>query len=164
MMPPYWNAVLDAVKTTFVAALAYSCGIYFTRFFHDASSLIGGLWAMISGISVLSARRNAIWRFAGPQIIGTLFGAVVSAIYLTFLPFSPLGLTLSIFATVLLCHAAGVPDHARLAVATVALIMVLSSIHPGVHPALSAALRLSEACIGVVVAALTIMLWPQPKE
>ena len=159
-----WNAVLDALKTTFLAALAYSCGVYFTHFFHDASSLIGGLWAMVSGISVLPARRNAIWKFAGPQIIGTFFGAVVSALYLIFLPFSPIGLALSIFTTVLLCNAAGVPDHVRLAVATVALIMVLSSIHPGVHPALSAALRLSEACIGVVVAALTIMLWPQPKE
>ena len=39
-----------------------------------------------------------------------------------------------VFLTVLVCHVVGVPAHARLATSTLAAIMVVSSIRPGVSP------------------------------
>jgi hypothetical protein len=38
------------------------------------------------------------------RILGTAVGAAISAVDLTVLPFSPLGMAASIYTTVLLCH------------------------------------------------------------
>jgi uncharacterized membrane protein YccC len=65
--------------------------------------------------------------------------------------------------TILLCHAARIPDHARLAALTVAVIMVLSSENPTLNPVLSAALRFTESCIGTAIAVLTVVMWPGPE-
>ena len=105
-----------------------------------------------------STRRNT-WSSACLRILGTLVGSIISAVYLSRLPFSALGMAACIFATVLLCHTVRIPDHARLAAITVALIMVMSGIHPGLSPVLSAVLRFCESCIGTAVAVLGVLLW-----
>jgi flagellar biosynthesis protein FliR len=70
----------------------------------------------------------------------------------------------SIFATVVLCDAARIPDHARLAAITVVVIMVITSIDPTLNPIQNAALRFSESCIGTAMAVFAVLLWPGPKE
>ena len=82
-----------------------------------------------------------------------------SAAYLSRLPFSAVGMAVCIFVTVLVCHTIRIPDHARLAAITVALIMVMSSNQPGLSPVLSAALRFCESCIGTAIAVLAVLLW-----
>jgi uncharacterized membrane protein YccC len=85
-------------------------------------------------------------------------------VYLSLLPFSVIGMAVCIFLTVLLCQAARVPDHARLAALTVAVIMVLSSVNPALSPILSAALRFAESCIGTALAVLAVLIWPETTE
>jgi hypothetical protein len=58
----------------------------------------------------------------------------IRAAYLSILPFSPVGMAISIGLTVLLCHIFRVPDHARLAAIIVAVIMVVSSADPLMNP------------------------------
>jgi uncharacterized membrane protein YgaE (UPF0421/DUF939 family) len=89
-------------------------------------------------------------------------GSIVSAAYLSWLTFSALGLAASIFVTVLICHAARIPDHARLAALTVAVVMVLSTLNPTLTPILSATLRFGESCVGTAVALLVALSWPEP--
>jgi uncharacterized membrane protein YccC len=96
------------------------------------------------------------------RILGTLVGAIISAAYLSWLPFTAIGMAASILVTVLLCHAARIPDHARLAAITVAVIMVLSSANPTLSPVLNAALRFTESCIGTAIAVLAVVTWPGP--
>jgi uncharacterized membrane protein YgaE (UPF0421/DUF939 family) len=96
-------------------------------------SALGGLWALISGIVVLQATRRETWASAWLRVLGTFVGAVISSIYLPFLPFNPLGMALTVGVTVLLCQTIGTPDHARLAAFTVAVIMVISTLHPEVN-------------------------------
>lgn len=149
----------DSVKLTLVASAAYLCGFHFTGLFHPTSAAMGGLWALISGIVVLQADWQSTWASARLRILGSLIGAIVSAVYLSFLPFGPLGMTACILAAVLLCHAAGIPDPARLAAITVALIMVVSSLDPAVPPVTSAALRFTESFLGAAMALLAARLW-----
>jgi uncharacterized membrane protein YgaE (UPF0421/DUF939 family) len=80
---------------------------------------------VISGIVVLQATRRDTVASAWLRVLGTLIGAVISAIYLSFLPFNPFGLAVCIGITVLPCHSFRVPDHARLAAITVAVVMVV---------------------------------------
>jgi uncharacterized membrane protein YccC len=142
-----------------VSLCSYVCGFYFTSLFHGASAGIGGLWSLISGIVVLQSTRRNTWSSACLRILGTLVGSIISAAYLSRLPFSAVGMAVCIFVTVLVCHTIRIPDHARLAAITVALIMVMSSNQPGLSPVLSAALRFCESCIGTAIAVLAVLLW-----
>jgi uncharacterized membrane protein YgaE (UPF0421/DUF939 family) len=119
---------------------------------------------MISGFVVLQASRRTTLSSAWLRVLGTFIGSVIAAAYLSLLPFSAVGMAASIFGTVLLCHAARIPDHARLASATVAVIMVLSSTNPGLSPVLNATLRFTESCIGTAVAVLVVLMSPAGTE
>jgi uncharacterized membrane protein YccC len=70
----------------------------------------------------------------------------------------------SVFAAVLLCHAVRIPDDARLAALTVAVIMVTASLNPALNPIANAALRLLESSIGTAIAVLAIQVWSGPEE
>ena len=81
-------------------------------------------------------------------MLGTAIGAIASAVYLSLLPFHPIGMAAAIFATGVICGALNVPSHGRLAL----------------NPGLNALLRFAESCIGTAVAVLVVVLWPQRRE
>src|SRR5262245_16552373 len=152
-----------ATQLALVTLLSYVCGFYVTGFFHTASAATGGLWAVMSGNVVLQATRRQTWSSAWIQLLGTFVGSAVSAAYLLALPYSEIGMAACIFVTVLLCHATRIPAHARLAALAVGVVMVVSKMHPSLHPVVNSILRFSEACIGTATAALVILLWPEPQ-
>jgi uncharacterized membrane protein YccC len=147
-----------------VALASYACGSYVTGLFHGASARLGGLWSVVSGIVVLQATRGTTLSSAWLRVLGTLIGSIIAAAYLSLLRFSAVGMAACIFGTVLLCHAARIPDHARLAALTVAVVMVLSSENPGLNPVVSAALRFVESCIGTALAVLAVLVTPETAE
>ena len=158
------TALRIAVENTLVCLFGYLGGYYVTALFYAPSAALGGLWALISGIVVLQATRRETWASAWLRVLGTFIGAIISAIYLFLLPFSPLGMAVTVGVTVLLCQFIGIPDHARLAALTVAVIMVISSLHPEYHPFLNALLRFMESAIGTVLAVVVVLLWPEPAQ
>ena len=158
------DAARIALQIALVSLASYACGSSFTGLFHGASARIGGLWSMVSGIVVLQATRRTTWSSAWLRVLGTLIGSIIGAVYLLLLPFSAIGMAVCIFGTVLLCHAARIPDHARLAALTVAVIIVLSSVNQALSPILNAALRFAESCIGTALAVLAVLMWPGPAE
>ena len=157
------NATRVAAQLALVTMSSYVCGVYFTGFFHTASAGTGGLWAVMSGNVVLQATRRQTWSAAWLQLLGTFVGSIVSAGYLMVLPYSEVGMAACIFATVLLCHASRIPEHARLAALAVGVVMVVSGLHPTLHPIVNSVLRFSEACIGTAMAALVILVCPEPR-
>ncbi len=144
-----------------VAALvAYLIGFWFTSLFPGYLPKIGGLWSAISAIVVTQATRKDTTSSASLRILGSAIGAITSAVYLTLLPFHPLGMALAIFATVLLCTAVNIPSHGRLAAITVIVVMVTGSLDPKLSQGLNALLRFLESCIGTGIAVLSVRLWP----
>ena len=144
-----------------VAALvAYLLGFWFTGLFPGYLPKIGGLWSAISAIVVTQATRRETVSSASLRVLGSAIGALTSAVYLSLLPFHPLGMALAIFATVLLCSAVHIPSHGRLAAITVIVVMVTGSLDPKLSPGLNALLRFIESCIGTGVAVLAVRLWP----
>ena len=158
------DACRIAVQNTLVCLFGYLGGYYLTTLFRIPGAALGGLWALVSGIIVLQATRRETWASAWLRLLGTSIGAVISGVYLFLLPFSPLGMALTIGVTVLLCQFIGIPDHARLAALTVAIIMVVASLHPGINPVVNALLRFIESCIGTVLAVVAAVLWPEPTR
>jgi uncharacterized membrane protein YgaE (UPF0421/DUF939 family) len=155
------NAFRIALQAALVSLLAYWAGSYFTRLVQGSESQIGALWATISGVVVLQATRRETVASAWLRVLGSLIGAIVSAAYLSLFPFSPLGMAFSIGITVILCYTLRVPDHARLASITVAVIMVVSMTDPRINPFMNAGLRFGESCIGAALAVLAVLAWSE---
>lgn len=151
-----------AVQYSLVSLLAYSGGYFFTGSMAETPLLTttGALWSMISGIVVMQETRQGTIDNAWLRILGSLIGAVMSALYLSFLPFSPLGMAITIGLTVLVCQELHVPGHARLAALTVGVIMAISLLNPDLNPIVNAGLRFSESIIGSAAAILLIAIWP----
>lgn len=139
---------------------AYVLGFSFTSLFPGYLPKIGGLWSAISAIVVTQLNRQETASSASLRIIGSAIGALTSAVYLSFLPFHPIGMAAAIFATVVICTALSIPGHARLAAITVLVVMVTASLDTRLNPLLNALLRLIESCIGTAVALLMVLLWP----
>jgi uncharacterized membrane protein YccC len=155
------DAFRMAVQIALVSLLAYLSGSLFTRMIQGSESQIGALWSTISAIVVLQTTQRETVATAWLRVLGTLIGAIVSVVYLSLLPFSLIGMASSIGVVVFLCHTIGVPDHARLAALTVAVIMVVSLADPGMNPLVNAGLRFGESCIGTVLAVLVVLVWPK---
>ncbi|NDC15644.1 MAG: hypothetical protein EBZ76_10885 [Synechococcaceae bacterium WB9_2_170] len=102
-----------------VTLLAYLLGFWFTSLFPGYLPKIGGLWSAISAIVVTQGTRRDTTNSASLRILGSAIGALTSAVYLTLLPFHPVGMALAIFATVALCATVNIPSHGRLAAITV---------------------------------------------
>lgn len=85
--------------------VAYSLGFWFTSLFPGYLPKIGGLWSAISAVVVTQVTRKDAASSASLRILGSAIGAITSAVYLTLLPFHPLGMALAIFATVMICAA-----------------------------------------------------------
>lgn len=154
------GALRVAIQEGVACLLAYLAGSYLTQVILGVPSPIGALWCVISVIVVLQATRQETVASAWLRVLGTLIGATVSAVYLLFFPFHPLGLAVSIGLTMLLCEIFRIPGHARLASITVAVIMIVSMIHPQMNPLINAGLRFIESCIGATLAVLAVLAWP----
>lgn len=141
-----------ALGSAAVATAAFEGGRLLALALPHASGFEGALWAGVSAVVVLQATRDKTNAAAKLRVIGTAVGAVLSWLTLQIAPYSLLGLAACIFATVLVCERIGVPDDARLASATVIVIMALSVLHPEMPPWLNAGLRFAESVIGAVCA------------
>jgi|LakMenEpi03Aug12_release.lakeMendotaPanAssembly.Ray.scaffolds.fasta_scaffold400913_2 uncharacterized membrane protein YccC len=160
-IPASWIASLQIPAEIALASLAaYLIGFHFTALFPGYLPKIGGLWAAISAIVVTQSSRRETTSSASLRIIGSAVGALISALYLSFLPFHPVGMAVVLFATVVICAALRIPSHARLAAITVLVVMVTASLDPKLSPQLNALLRLIESCIGTAMAVLFVVLGP----
>jgi uncharacterized membrane protein YccC len=156
--------IVVAVRTAVVCLAAFVAGTAFTALFHQGTSILGGVWSVVSGIVVLQATFEDTRGSAMLRVLGTAIGAVVAAIYLTVLPFHPLGMAVCVGVTVLVCQAIGVPDHARLASITVVIVLAVSVAAPGLTPLVNALLRFVESCIGAGIAILAVLLTPGARR
>ena len=167
-MRPRWLGsranVAVAVRTASVCLASYLAGTWFTSLFHAGSTVIGGVWSVVSGILVLQATLEDTRGSAMLRVLGTFIGAAVAAIYLVLFRFHPLGMAVTVGVTVLVCQALRVPDHARLASVTVVIVLAVSVADPAIRPVLNALLRFAESCIGAGIATLAVYLSPGARR
>jgi len=140
------------LKNIVVVVGAFFGGFYFTALFHEPTSLVGGLWAVISAIIVIEASHIETYISAKNRIIGSLIGAIVSGFYLLFFPFSLVGFAAAIGVGVLICLLLGLPQSIKLTGITISVIMIVSTIAEDLHPFLNAGLRFAESAIGAGIA------------
>jgi len=144
-----------------VSFLSFSLALALSSFLKSDpdTALIGAMWAMISAIIVTQDTRSATIATAWIRIAGSLIGAVFAAAYLSFLPFSAIGMGVLIGITVIACQLLTVPGYVRLAALTAGIVMVISVLNPAVPPVVNAATRFFEVIIGSTVAVCIAWAW-----
>jgi uncharacterized membrane protein YccC len=151
-----------ALQFAIVSFLSFSIALAITSALHGTgdSQTIGAMWAMISSIVVMQETRSATLDTAWLRTLGSLIGAVISAVYLSFFPFSTIGMAVLVGITILACQLFGIPGHARLAALTAGVVMVVSAVNPAVPPFINAGTRFFEVIIGSSVAVAVVWVWP----
>lgn len=145
------------LKNIIVVAIAYLCGFYFTTIFHEPTSLVGGLWAVISAIIVIEATHTQTFNSAKKRIIGTLIGAIISGVYLLFFQFTIIGFLIAIGTGVVICLLLKLPDSIKLTCITISVVVIVSTISKDLHPFINAGLRFVESAIGTLAAVLVAL-------
>lgn len=133
-------------------ALAYYVGIYATGQIHAASRWMGAMLSCTSVITVLQmpSYRESL-RPAWMRVLGTFLGAVIAYVYLKLLPFSVLGMLLTVFMLEALCMILDIYNNGRIATITLVIIMLVSQLSPDADPATNCMLRFFESAVGVGV-------------
>jgi uncharacterized membrane protein YccC len=157
MAGPVSSALLFALVSVVSFSLALAITGYVPQ--DTATRTIGALWAMISAIVVMQDTRTATISTAWLRILGSLIGAIFSALYLLLFPFSILGMGILIGLVVLTCELLHLPGHLRLAGLTAGIVMVISVVNPDIPPVVNAATRFFEVIIGSSVAVATAWIW-----
>ena len=149
-------------------ALAYYVGIYATGQIHAASRWMGAMLSCTSLITVLQmpSYKESI-RPSLMRVLGTFLGAVIAYIYLRMLPFSVMGMLLTVFLLEALCMILNIFKEGRIATITLVIIMLVSQMSPDADPATNCALRFFESAVGVGVGIglrWTIEKWQQLRQ
>lgn len=132
--------------------LAYLTGIYATGSFHSSSRWMG---AMLSCTSVITVLQMPTYRDSLKpgimRVVGTFLGALIAYIYLKMLPFSVVGMLLTVFALEALCMILNIYNNGRIATITLLIIMLVSQLSPQSDPMVNCSLRFFESAVGVGV-------------
>jgi uncharacterized membrane protein YgaE (UPF0421/DUF939 family) len=142
------NVLSVTLQSVLLIVGSYILGFYFTHFFHQPTSYVGGLWAAISGIIVGETTAKDTLHSAKIRIIGSLTGAIICAIYLSLFPFSILGFSICIALGVMICFLLKIQHSIKLTAITISVILIVSTVEHELHPVKNAALRFAESAIG----------------
>ena len=156
--------IWDALQHALVCLVAFVIGSSVTAFFNDTTAVTGGMWSAISGLLVLQTTTQATGQAGIQRILGSFIGAIVAVLYLVVLPFSPIGLAVTVAITYLVCQLLRIPQHGRIGAITATIIMVLAALNPELSPLTNASLRFVESVIGTVIALIAVLIIPNTSS
>src|SRR5690348_6134759 len=115
-----------AAEGVIITLLSYYLGSRFSAIFYGASSQVGGIWSVISGLVVLQSTIRETLQSSLLRTIGTFIGALVCAVYLSLFGYGVMGMAFCAGLTLAICYVLDIFEYARLAAATVVIIAVVS--------------------------------------
>ncbi len=139
------------IESFIVAAISYVLGYYFTSMFHLGTAEVGGLWAVISGVFVMSEGEAQTVKSARMRIKASFIACVIAGLYLYFFSFNVITFALAIALGVLICHVFRIPDHIKTTSITISVVVIISVLKD-IGPFANASLRFFESVIGSLTA------------
>lgn len=132
--------------------IAYYVGIYATRHIHSDTRWMGAMLSCTAVVTVLQipTYKEAL-RPAWLRVFGTFLGALIAYIYLKLLPFSVVGMLVTVFILEALCMLLDIYNNGRIATITLVIIMLVSQMPGEIPPAANSLLRFFESAVGVGV-------------
>jgi len=142
----------SVIENFIVAVTAYLLGYYFTVYFDLGSAKVGALWAVISGVFVMSSKETLTVHSARLRIRASFIGCLIAGVYLYFFSFAILTFAICIAMGVLLCHVFRIPDHITSTSITISVVVIIYMIGDDIGPIENAVLRFAESVIGSLTA------------
>lgn len=143
-----------SIRYMLMGLISFTLGYYINLWLFPSTALLGGMWAVISGVIVIEAdswKQNL--NTAKNRLIGSFIGGVIATIYLWFMPFHIITFALLIGLTVFVCSLCHITQHIKLACVTFSVIIIVSTIS-NVNPLQNASMRLLESALGIASALL----------
>jgi uncharacterized membrane protein YccC len=148
-------AVLEHSARTSVAAVA---SLYAARLFNLPESY----WAPITTLVITQSSLGAALSVSWQRFVGTALGATVGAIIASYFGHQILAFGISVFLLGLLLAALPADRSAyRFAGTTLVIVLLVPRSGP---PWIIALHRFAEVCIGIAVALMFSVLWPEKEE
>ncbi|HTS06330.1 MAG TPA: FUSC family protein [Candidatus Eisenbacteria bacterium] len=148
------QSVLHALRTSVVAVVSLLVAKIFR--------LPEAYWAPITTLVITQSSLGAALEVSWQRFVGTVFGAVVGAVLATYLGPPLLGFVLGVFMLGLICFLARSDLSAyRFGGVTLAIVLLIPRAGP---PWQTAFHRFAEVSIGIVVALIFTLIWPEKEE
>jgi uncharacterized membrane protein YccC len=149
-----WPVVVHSTRTG-VATLA---SLLVARLFH----LPEAYWAPITTIVITQSSLGAAWEVSWQRFVGTLAGAALGAIVANYFGPSALAFGVCVFVLGLLSAAVRTDRSAyRFGGITLAIVLLLPNVR---SPWIAAFHRSAEVSIGIGVALIFAVVWPEKEE
>lgn len=141
-----------ALRSGIAASLAWFAAGTFSELLPHANPTISSLWCVLTTLLVLQAHLGGTYRAAWQRFLGLAVGTIIGAVLATYFGADALTLGISITATVVICSLFNLQEAFRIAVSTVAVIMILLPITPQNTPWQFSLYRFMDSCLGILVA------------
>ena len=149
-----WPVVVHSMRT----AVATVASLLVARLF----TLPEAYWAPITTIVITQSSLGAAFAVSSQRFFGTALGAAVGAIVATYLGHTLLVFAMSVFVLGLLCAAAHIERSAyRFGGIALAIVLLLPQKEPAWQVAFH---RFAEVSIGIGVALLMTLVWPEGED
>lgn len=134
------------------AAISWFAASIFSELLPHPNPIISSLWCVLTTLLVLQAHLGATYKAAWIRLLGLIIGTVLGALLATYFGADELTLAISIAGTIIICALLNLQEAYRIAISTVAVIMVLLPMNTDITPWQFSLYRFIDSCLGIIVA------------
>lgn len=150
-----------AIRNGIGAGLALFVGNMLSETLHRPNTVISSLWTCITTILVLQAHLGGTYRAAWNRFLGLVVGTFMGGAMTAWAGSDPVTLAISVALTIIVCALFKLQESFRIAIATVAVIMIVWQLNPEVSPWIFSMYRFIDSCFGIVIGVLVAhTIWP----
>lgn len=155
-----------AMRNGIAAGLALFVGNLLSEALDRPNPIVSSLWTCLTTILVLQAHLGGTYRAAWMRFLGLIIGTIIGGAMTATFGSDSLTLGLSVAITIILCSIFKLQESFRIAVASVAVIMIVWQLNPSISPWLFSFYRFIDSCFGILIAVgIAHSVWPsQARE
>lgn len=150
-----------AIRNGIGAGLALFVGNILSETLHRPNTVISSLWTCITTILVLQAHLGGTYRAAWNRFLGLIVGTLMGGAMTAWVGSDPVTLSISVGITIIICALFKLQESFRIAIATVAVIMIVWQLNPDTNPWVFSLYRFIDSCFGIIIGVVVAhTIWP----
>jgi uncharacterized membrane protein YgaE (UPF0421/DUF939 family) len=150
-----------AIRNGIGAGLALLVGEWLSITLNRQNMYVSSLWICLTTILILQAHLGGTYRAAWNRFLGLVVGTVLGGVMTAWLGTDEVTLGVTVSITIIVCSFFKLQESFRIAIATVAIIMIVWQQNPEVSPWIFSLNRFLDSCFGIIIGVLVAhTIWP----
>lgn len=150
-----------AIRNGIGAGLALFVGEMLSILLNRPNMYVSSLWICLTTILILQAHLGGTYRAAWQRFLGIVVGTLMGGTVTAWIGTDEVTLSLTVSMTIIVCSFFKLQESFRIAIATVAVIMIVWQQNPEVSPWIFSLNRFVDSCFGIVIGvAVAHTIWP----